>query len=88
MANEALTPNVRTLFTGLAIGEAPRWHAGRLWFCNWGTQQIVAVDERGTSQVIAHVPTDMPASIDWLPDRRLLMVSGRAPLRIAIQAGG
>lgn len=65
------------LLTGLAIGESPRWHEGRLWFCNWGTQEIIAVDELGNSEVMAHVPTDMPASIDWLPDGRLLMVSGR-----------
>lgn len=77
MPNEALTPHARTLLTGLAIGESPRWHAGRLWFCNWGTQEVVAVDDHGHSEVITHVPTDMPAGIDWLPDGRLLMVSGR-----------
>jgi hypothetical protein len=27
--------DLRTLLTGLAFGESPRWHKGRLWFCNW-----------------------------------------------------
>src|SRR3954452_14998230 len=67
----------QTLLSGLAIGESPRWHDGRLWFCNWGTQEVIAVDEQGKSELITHVPTDMPASIDWLPDGRLLLVSGR-----------
>jgi sugar lactone lactonase YvrE len=67
---------VDTLLTGLAIGESPRWHDGRLWFANWGTQEIVAVDPGGASEVMARVPTTLPLSIDWLPDGRLLAVSG------------
>jgi sugar lactone lactonase YvrE len=66
----------RILLTGLAIGESPRWHEGRLWFCNWGTQEIVAVDLEGNSEVMARVPTTIPFSIDWLPDGRMIVVSG------------
>jgi sugar lactone lactonase YvrE len=78
MPHEALTPNVRTLLTRLAIGESPLWHAGRLWFCKWGTQQVVAMDEHVHSEVISRVLTDMPASIDdWLPDGRRRLVAGR-----------
>ena len=33
------TAEPRLLLTGLEIGESPRWHEGRLWFCNWGTQE-------------------------------------------------
>src|SRR5690242_15222393 len=29
------------LLGGLGIPESPRWHNGRLWFCNWIDQQIV-----------------------------------------------
>jgi sugar lactone lactonase YvrE len=36
----------RVLLDGLAIGESPRWHDGRLWLSNWGTGEIVAVDPR------------------------------------------
>jgi sugar lactone lactonase YvrE len=70
----------RTLMTGLVVGESPRWHDGRLWFANWGAQEIVAVDLQGHSEVIARSPTRAGYSIDWLPDGRLLM-TGHALLR-------
>jgi sugar lactone lactonase YvrE len=69
-------PEPQILLTGLAIGESPRWHEGRLWFSNWGTQEIVAVDLEGNSEVMARVPTTIPFSIDWLPDGRMIVVSG------------
>ncbi|WP_163511335.1 SMP-30/gluconolactonase/LRE family protein [Fodinicola acaciae] len=64
------------LLTGLKIGESARWHDGRLWLCNWGTRQVLAVDDDGRAEVMATVPTTIPFSIDWLPDGRLLVVSG------------
>jgi sugar lactone lactonase YvrE len=67
----------RVLLTGLGYGESPRWHDGRLWFANWGTGDIVAVDPGGASEVVAHVPTTIPYSFDWLPDGRLLVVCGQ-----------
>jgi hypothetical protein len=42
-------PGPQTLLMGLAFGESPRWHEDRLWFSNWGTQEIVAVDLDGKS---------------------------------------
>src|SRR5919202_2053934 len=76
---------LHTLLTGLVVGESPRWHEGRLWFSNWGAQEIMAVDRDGTSEVIAHSPTVAGYSIDWLPDGRLL-VTGQELLRL--EAGG
>jgi sugar lactone lactonase YvrE len=67
---------LQTLKTGLEIGESPRWHEGRLWFSNWGAQEVIAVDLDGKSEVMVRVPTTIPFSIDWLPDGRLLIVSG------------
>src|ERR687891_658742 len=64
---------VETLLNGLVVGESPRWHDGRLWFCNWGAHEVIAADLQGNVEVVAR--NDAPAgySIDWLPDGRLLM---------------
>jgi sugar lactone lactonase YvrE len=80
------TPEI--LLSGLAFGESPRWHDGRLWFSNWGTQEIIAVDPDGHAEVIVRVPTTLPYCIDWLPDGRLLVVSGQERLVLRLEPGG
>ena len=67
-------PEPRTLLTDLILGESPRWHDDRLWFSDWGAQEVLAVDLDGTREVIVRVPS-FPFSIDWLPGGRLLIVS-------------
>lgn len=49
-------PELKTLLTGLAMGESPRWHEGRLWFSDWGAQEIIAADLDGNSEVIVRTP--------------------------------
>jgi sugar lactone lactonase YvrE len=68
-------PRPRTLMTGLALAESPRWHDGRLWFSDWGAREVIALDVAGRSEVLARVPS-FPFCLDWLPDGRLLIVSG------------
>ena len=82
------TPEVQTLLTGLAMGESPRWHGNRLWFSDWGAQEILAVDLDGRSEVIVRVPFGLPFCIDWLPDGRLLIVSGREGLLLRRERDG
>jgi hypothetical protein len=68
-------PEPRILLSGLGIPESPRWHGGRLWFCNWIDRQVVAADMDGTAEVmLTRDPAShsMGYSIDWLPDGRLL----------------
>jgi sugar lactone lactonase YvrE len=65
------------LLSGLAMGESPRWHGNRLWFSDWGAQEIVAVDLHGNCEVVVRTRFEFPFCIDWLPDGRLLIVSGR-----------
>jgi sugar lactone lactonase YvrE len=79
---------VKVLLTDLGFGESPRWHHDRLWFANWGTQQIVAVDLAGNSEVMARIPTTLPYSFDWLPDGRLLIVSGPEGLVLRMEPDG
>ncbi len=76
--SSALQP--RVLLSGLAYVESPRWHDGRLWFAHWGTEEIVAVDLDGNSEVVGQGPPGLGWSIDWLPDGRLL-VTGRELMR-------
>lgn len=69
-------PEIQILKTGLVFGESARWHKGRLWFSDWGTHEIIALDSSGQNEIIVHVPlSSFPFSIEWLPDGRLLMVS-------------
>ena len=63
----------RVLLDGLAMPESPRWHDGRLWFSNWGTRQIVAVDLDGKSEVVGEGPDGLGWATNWLPDGRLLI---------------
>ena len=77
-------PELMTLLGGLGIPESPRWHEGRLWFCNWIDRQVIAVDMDGTAEVML---TRDPAShsmgycIDWLPDGRLLTTGDKVRRR-------
>jgi sugar lactone lactonase YvrE len=59
--------------TGIVFGESPRWHDDRLWFSDWGAQEIIALDLEGNSEVIIRMPS-FPFCIDWLADGRLLIV--------------
>ena len=81
-------PEVGTLLTGLAMGESPRWHENRLWFSDWGAQEIVAVDLDGNREVVVRTPFGLPFCIDWLPDGRLLIVSGRECLLLRRELDG
>ena len=68
-------PEPKVLLSGLGIPESPRWHEGRLWFCNWIDRQVRAVDMDGKAEVILTrdpASHSMGYSIDWLPDGRLL----------------
>jgi sugar lactone lactonase YvrE len=61
------------LMEGIAFGESPRWHDGRLWFSDWGAHQVIALNRDGSHEVVVSVPS-FPMCIDFLPDGRLLVV--------------
>ena len=87
-SKQTLAPEVRTLMTGLAMGESPRWHEERLWFSDWGAQEIITVDLHGKSEVVVRTSFALPFCIDWLPDGRLLVVSGREGLVLRRESDG
>ena len=80
-SQEASVIEAKPLLSGLVIGESPRWHDGRLWFANWGAEEIVAVDLECNAEVVAGGPGGLGWSIDWLPDGRLL-VTGEGLMRV------
>ncbi|HWD82760.1 MAG TPA: SMP-30/gluconolactonase/LRE family protein [Kribbella sp.] len=64
---------MKLLIDGLAMPESARWHDGRLWFCNWVEQQVVAIGADGKAEYFeAPVEQLMGWSIEWTPDGRLL----------------
>jgi sugar lactone lactonase YvrE len=71
----------RVLLEGLAIGESPRWHDDRLWFSNWGTGEIIAVDLDGNSEVAGRGSEGLGWATNWLPDGRML-ITGAELLRV------
>src|SRR6266516_4935068 len=73
-------PEPKVLLSGLGIPESPRWHEGRLWFCNRVDRQVVAVGLDGRAEVMYVRDPDthpMGYSIDWLPDGRLLVTGDK-----------
>jgi sugar lactone lactonase YvrE len=62
------------LMEGIAFGESPRWHDGRLWFSDWGAGRVWSVGTGEAPRVEAEV-SSFPLCIDFLPDGRLLLVS-------------
>jgi sugar lactone lactonase YvrE len=79
----------QVLMTGIAFGESPRWHDGRLWFADWGAGEIVALEPGGATEVVVSV--DFPAfplCFDWLPGGGLLVVAGRQGRLLRLEPDG
>ena len=63
----------RTVATGVAFGEAPRWHNNTLW---WSDMHGGGVRKLAGDQVqpVCEV-ANRPSGLGWLPDGRMLVVS-------------
>ena len=75
------------LMEGVVFDESPRWHAGRLWFSDWGAHQVIALDPGGGHEAVVSVPS-FPLCIDFLPDGRLLLVDSARLLLLRREPGG
>ena len=81
------TSSARVLATGLVYGESPRWHDGRLWFVDFGAQEVGAVDLQGNRELIERMPS-MPMGLGFVPDGRLLIVAVREARLLRREPGG
>jgi sugar lactone lactonase YvrE len=70
------TRELTVVLEGFSYLECPRWHEGRLWVSDFYTNQVVATDGRGNTEVVAEVP-GQPSGLGFLPDGRMLVVSMR-----------
>jgi sugar lactone lactonase YvrE len=85
MQGESVNRQTQVLVRGLGMGESPRWHDDRLWFSNWGTDEIVAVDLDGNAEVMGPGGGGAGWAVDWLPDGRMLVTG---PELVRVEADG
>lgn len=78
---------LETLMSGIVLGESPRWHDGRLWFADWGRREVIARAADGTTEVVLRAGS-FPLCFDWLPDGRMVAVSGREGKLLRVEADG
>ncbi|GAB3009507.1 hypothetical protein [Mycobacterium bourgelatii] len=56
---------------GIAYGEGPRWHGGRLWFTDGLAGRVYSADENGLLAVEAEV--ERASGLGWLGDGTLVV---------------
>jgi sugar lactone lactonase YvrE len=64
------------LATGLTFPEGPRWRDGRLWFSDFHSHAVYAVNLAGHLEKQFEVP-GQPSGLGWMPNGDLLVVSMR-----------
>jgi sugar lactone lactonase YvrE len=68
--------DMAVVLDGFSFLECPRWRDGRLWVSDFYTNQVLATDGQGNTEVVAEVP-NQPSGLGFLPDGRALIVSMR-----------
>lgn len=74
--------------TGLAFPEAPRWHAGALWFSDFYLQRVLRASPEGRMETVAELADDQPSGLGWLPDGTLLVVGMKKRQLLRVGPGG
>ncbi len=75
------TPTAKTLESkvlideGIVWGEGPRWHEGELYFSDIMGMKVMKTGLDGNLEKVVDIP-GMPSGLGFLPDGRLLIVSG------------
>lgn len=83
---ESLTSSV--IATGLAFGEGPRWHEGRLWFSDFYRHGVFSINEDGSDERLEHHVPTQPSGLGWLPNGELLIVSATDHLILRVSTTG
>ena len=69
-----MSKNTEVLIEGLTFTEGPRWRDGRLYFSDFFTHRVLAVDTKGNMETIVETP-QQPSGLGWSPDGSMLIVS-------------
>jgi len=69
-----MSKNTEVLIEGLTFTEGPRWRDGRLYFSDFFTHRVLAVDTKGNLETIVETP-QQPSGLGWSPDGSMLIVS-------------
>jgi len=69
-----MTDATKILLDGLSFPEAPRWHAGKLWFSDFYTHRVQTLGLDGVTETVCSVP-NQSSGLGWRPDGTLLIVS-------------
>ena len=69
-----MSKNTEVLIEGLTFTEGPRWRDGRLYFSDFFTHRVLAVDIEGNMETIVETP-QQPSGLGWSPDGSMLIVS-------------
>lgn len=72
---------------GIVWGEGPRWHEGVLYFSDIMGKKVMKTDLNGKAEIVVEVP-GMPSGTGFLPDGRILIVSGMDGKLFSEEAGG
>ena len=66
--------SARTIATGFAFPEGPRWHGGLLWFSDQHNRKVHALEPDG-AVVEEFDVSGQPSGLGWLPNGDMLVVS-------------
>jgi len=82
----ATTYDATVAHGGLCFGEVPRWHGGRLWFCDFYRHGIFSLGDDGERR--EHTIDSQPSGLGWRDDGTLLVVSMTDHKVLAIDRDG
>lgn len=67
--------DARIIREGLAFGEGPRWHEGRLWFSDFYRHGVFSMAGDGSHERLELSVPAQPSGLGWLPNGDLVVVS-------------